>query len=802
MHQPPLDDEILARFDAADVIFLAQDGFGVPSARVRCYNFAKALRGQGLHAEVLSFFDHLGAADQSGALSIIPEEEKIRLGLRAYNEVLSRNPRAVLYVQKVGYHTLAAMLAAARGGNRLILDYDDYELDMQPFRRLEPWLPSLRPTDLLNTMTNRAAACVAASHRLRDILAPLNSNTHLIHTVADQDLFNPTGRAKPRRRFGENVNILYSGAFWGDIPMKDVLFAVDAFALVPRRIRERACFHIIGFGRAWEELKLRIRERYPTMDGIVLHEFIQPNEFGAVLNEMDIGVLPYSDNAFNTAKSPTKMFEYLLAKVTVCATPVGEAVHCLDHGETGLFARDIEGFAGNLARLIADEPLRHGLAEAAYRLAMERYSLQGIAERLAGIVQNILHPPPTATAETTLDEFLTKTLGRSRNIAPREVHLVRSDLRALRTMETPATADPRRWSAPLLAALDWPGLSAIEGIAPERARMLRQTGERCRNAARLRPSIRLPIQPRPPGPPSFSKLAAAEDWEDERWWSWVKRFRTNYATFHAPYAGDADTGHLNDEDVRNNACNYFKRSHGTWERVQFLYGLDRLGLMEGSARVLVASGDVDGLYLLMTGFAHHVDVLDLGERATEHAAQVAAGETDPWLTKPRRFQRDRLTVHHGQADALTNRCWDAVLLPQNTILRNGLAATLTWVDEHLDVGGVVVFSTRIRLNGDDGESSFPALPSASIGPGGLADQLAHHTGMAMLGPFDVSLSDATLDRFIVTGAPDAANPHLVARTGDALHITGVWFCRKQAPTSPGGWERMHDAFNGWRETAV
>ena len=383
MSEPSLlDADALDRFAAADVIFVAQDGYRQPSARVRCYNFARALRQQGLRAEVLSFFDHLGATDQCGPLSTIPEEEKLRLNLDAY-AILARNPRAVLYVQKVGYHTLAAALAAARGGNPVILDYDDYELDMQPFRRLEPWLPSLRPGELLRTMANRAAACVAASHHLYDILAPLNPNTHLIHTVADQELFNPAGRAAPRRRFGDAVNILYSGDFWGDIPMKDVLFALDAFALVPRRLRARARFHIVGFGRAWEELKDRIRERFPDVPEIALHGFIPPAEFGTVLREMDIGVLPYSANAFNAAKSPTKMFESILAKVAVCATPVGEAVHCLTPDVHGLFASGVEAYADSLARLIADDALRTRLAGAAHALALERYSLQGIAGRLA-----------------------------------------------------------------------------------------------------------------------------------------------------------------------------------------------------------------------------------------------------------------------------------------------------------------------------------------------------------------------------------------------------------------------------------
>ncbi len=788
---PTFDADALARYAAADVIFLAQDGFRQPSARVRCYNFAKALRQQGLRAEVLSFFDHLGATDQAGALSTIPEEEKIRLNLEAHR-VLATNPRAVLYVQKVGYHTLAAALAAERGGNRIVLDYDDYELDMQPFRRLEPWFPSLRPDQLFHTVANRAGACVAASHRLQTLLEPLNSNTHLIHTVADQDLFTADGRDAPRRRFGDRVNILYSGDFWGDIPMKDVLFAVDAFALVPRAVRDRACFHIIGFGRAWEELKRRLRERFPDLPNLELHEFIPPTEIPAVLREMDIGVLPYSANEFNVAKSPTKMFEFLLAKVAVCATPVGEVTHCLENGVSGLLAEGMEGYSAALARLICDDAFRRDVAEAAHRVAMERFSLQGIAPRLAAVVRALLEPEPRAEAlpVTTLEDFLAARLARSVPPAPREVHLMRRDLEALLATEDLEAADPRRWSGPLVAALDWPGLTSVERVAPDRVGALKAAAARHRNAARLRPEILLPARERPPGPPALGKLAAAEDWDDPSWRPWAVRVRTNVSTFQAPYIDDADAERRRDEDARNNIDNFFKRSRGTWERAQFLYGLDRLGLLERSLRALVLSAEVDGFYLMLTELARAVGVVDVGPGGTAHAERVGRGDRDPWLAKPRRFHRDRIAIHHGMPgrDLFADAPWDAVVLPQNTLPRlaeEGKAAeVLAWIDQRLAAGGVLAFSAEIRLNARPG---VPGLTPRQAE--GLGDALSD-TGLELPGAVDLSLSDATLDRFVTTGAPGSGNPNFAARTGEALHVTAVWFARKRAATPNTGWERL------------
>ena len=71
----------------------------------------------------------------------------------------------------------------------------------------------------------------------------------------------------------------------------------------------------------------------------------------------------------------------------------------------------------------------------------------------------------------------------------------------------------------------------------------------------------------------------------------------------------------------------------------------------------------------------------------------------------------------------------------------------------------------------------------------LGDTLVE-TGLELPGPVDLSLSDATLDRFVTTGAPGSENPNFVARTGEALHAPAVWFARKRGDVPGGGWERL------------
>lgn len=793
-----MDADHLARLAAADVIFLSQEGRRHASSRARCYGFAGMLREYGLRAEVLSFLDHLGATDASGPVSGIPEEEKIRLALRAH-AILACNPRAALYVQKAGYHGLTAALAATRGGNPIIFDYDDYELDAQPFRRLEPWFPSLSPTALLETLATRAHACVAGGGRVFDIIAPLNPNTHLIHTVCDGRVFADLDRAAPRRRFGDAVNILWCGEVWGDVVMRDVLFAIDAFACMPAAARAKACFHVIGFGRAWEALKERARERHPETRELIFHERIPPEKFGDVLREMDVGALAYDDNEFNNGKSPTKMFEFLVAGVAVCATPMGEPARCLRNGETALFGRGLEEYSQALARLVLDDALRARIAAAARSLGLERYTLAAVGPRLAAIVRGALDASSSRNAVSqspnsgaTLEEHMRAVLGNGRPRAPREILLARRDLTAILAAPNPEAVASRRWSAPLLALASWPGLAREEGVSRDRIAALVADARRLRNAARLRPSLVLPPVARPEGPPAPCKLAAAEDWEDAGWYAWAERYKTNNATFSLnQHDTVSDRDRLMDEERANHVHNFFKRSRGVWERVHFLHTMERFGVLARPPRALVVNHDVDGFHLALTEWAERVDVVDVGERRAEHAARVAAGEMDLWLLKPRRFRRNRLAIHHTPLDAppiAPGAGYDVAILPQNTLMTCvDPAALLTWVDARLRPGGLAMICVEIRLNDRSPGGGGPKVQGLSSrtlyddrGAERFGRSFANHVGWVPLSAFDGSLSDATLDRLVVTGAPDSANPHLVALTGDSLHMPAIWAFEKRS----------------------
>lgn len=746
-----------SRIAAADVIFVAQDGYTLAPARVRCYSFAKLLNQRGLRAEVLSFHDHLGAPLQGSRVNGMPLEDRLRFNAAAV-DLLALNPRAVIYLQKTGYHTLACMIAAGRNGNPIILDYDDYDLECHSFCELETWLPDLAPDRLLRSVASRAYACIASSRSILDIVAPYNPRAILIHTVADQEVFTTQGRDRPRSRLGDAVNILWCGDVWGHIPMKDLFFAAEAFAALPAAVREQARFHIIGFGGAWETTRERLRRRYQGEARLVLHDFTPPAEMPGVFRETDIGVLPYFDNAFNRAKSPTKMFEYMLSGVTVLSTPVGEAALCLEDGQSVLLAEGVDAFAAALARLIEDPALRRRLAAAARVRALAEYSLQGVGACLENTVRGALAARRGASSGfSTPDAFMAEALGRRRPVASRETALALNDLRMLARSPDLAAENPRRWSAPLLALLDWPGLMEREGVTPAQAAQLRSSGAALRGAARWRPRLRLPPANRPAGPPALCKLAAAEDWEDPAWFHQLDGFKTNLSSFSGDGQGGAE-----DEDRLNHTYNFFKRSRGAWERAHLLYGLERLGLLDVGAQMLVGAAAVDGFYLYLTERAGHVDVVNLGPGPAACAA--AAGKRDPWLAKPRLYYADRLTIRHGGGDVVSDRQWDAAIILQAAADRLNDPAFVARLAAGLKPDGVLAFCLPLRL---DLSAASPQPPSAVL-----------QAGFAPLDGFDASISDATLDRTVQAGTADAANPHFAIEDAAGLFMPAIWFCRR------------------------
>ena len=112
------------------IIFVTREGYNLAGARVRAYNFSKALEERGLDTEVLSYAECLGAGDGINERKM-GFFEKLRYNVRAYKK-LEKEKDAIIVLQRVNYHTLSVLAARVIRKNRIILDMDDWEIREDP----------------------------------------------------------------------------------------------------------------------------------------------------------------------------------------------------------------------------------------------------------------------------------------------------------------------------------------------------------------------------------------------------------------------------------------------------------------------------------------------------------------------------------------------------------------------------------------------------------------------------------------------------------------------------------------------
>jgi radical SAM superfamily enzyme YgiQ (UPF0313 family)/glycosyltransferase involved in cell wall biosynthesis len=377
------------------VIFICQDGYQLAPARVRCYNFAKELNKHGISTDVLSYYDTLGASHQGSQCNNMDDIEKLELNLKAY-EILEKEKDAIFYVQKAGYHFLAPYLVAQKYGNKIIFDYDDYDLQCHPFQNLHQFVTGMRANNLFKDLAATSNACIGASKFLCQMLGQYNQNVHYIVTGVDTDKFD---FQRDHKAITDFVEILWLGDIWSPTILNSILFCIKNYIQLNQAIITKSRLNLITFGTFAPELENIIKTHYKDYYNtkICFHSQKHPDEIPEILYRTHIGLAPLStDNEFeinfNKSKSPTKVFEYMACKVAVLGTKIGELGNIIEDGYDGfLFDNDPREFQEKLSRLIMSDTLRNTFALNAYKKVTEKYSLKAIGQQLITVINSILN---------------------------------------------------------------------------------------------------------------------------------------------------------------------------------------------------------------------------------------------------------------------------------------------------------------------------------------------------------------------------------------------------------------------------
>lgn len=358
------------------IIFISREGYQLPGARIRCYNFAKELSKYNIQTEVLSYKDQLGAKDGKEE-DLMEDSQRIWHNLKAFSK-LKQNKNAILYIQRIHYHYLAPLLAHETYGNKLVLDMDDWDLGYNPFKRLSYFKP-LKGISLTKKIARISVGCVASSEYLLKYLSELNPNTAYIPTGVDTSLFHPIDKSH------NNKEIIFSwtGTMFREDNVENLLFIIDCFWQL-NKLYSEIQLQIVGTGPRIKGIAEIIQSKYPHAN-IQIKGWIPPADIPKYLSGIDVGLFPLIQNIkFNLSKSPTKLFEYMAMKKPTVSSNIGELSNVIKDGITGSLAiyNSKESFIEKMENLILNQKIREQMGENALETIREEYSLEALGKRL------------------------------------------------------------------------------------------------------------------------------------------------------------------------------------------------------------------------------------------------------------------------------------------------------------------------------------------------------------------------------------------------------------------------------------
>ena len=364
------------------IIFITREGYSLPGARVRCYNFARILKQYGVSTEVLSFADNLGAkyGEKELEMSYL---DKIKYNVKAFKMLLRKERDSIFFIQRLNYHALAPFLASLLKGNKIIFDCDDWNIRENPVCYLG-FFPSSKMEFLTRKIAQYADKCIVASLFLKDYLCRFNKKTYYIPTGVDTDVFKPQNNHRDASR----ITFSWIGTVYHKEMQENIKFILDCFLVLAGKHRN-IFLNLAGGGRYFCEANTYINSLW-CKDRIIVNDWILPDEIPKYLSCIDIGLLPLIQHTkFNKSKSATKLFEYMAMGRPTVSSNIGESTHIIRDGDNGYLAGSKEEFIEKMEKLIDNPVLCTYMGNKARESIEENYSLKVLGKQLSDILRTM-----------------------------------------------------------------------------------------------------------------------------------------------------------------------------------------------------------------------------------------------------------------------------------------------------------------------------------------------------------------------------------------------------------------------------
>lgn len=354
---------------AVKILALTKYGSQAASTRQRFTQYEPALAAAGMAVDYSTFFDndHLDRLIAGRGASYLA-------ALRGY----ARRARAVLAARDydalwVHYELFPYLPGAFErigkwAGIPIVVDYDDATFHIYDTSR-HSLVRRLLSHKLVPLLESASAACCGNSY-LHDYVSQYCQHTIILPTVVDTNRYIPVGR--------ENAGPVVIGwigspSTWEFVrPLLPLLRSlVEEFGVI---------FRAVGAGDGAK------RDLFPGLDLVTWSE---ASEIAMVQN-MDIGIMPVPDGSFERGKCGYKLVQYMACGKPVVASPVGVNRSMVELGPTGFLAQSDSEWRDALVQLISDPRLRASLGQTGRARAVADFSLAGQSGRLVELFQSVV----------------------------------------------------------------------------------------------------------------------------------------------------------------------------------------------------------------------------------------------------------------------------------------------------------------------------------------------------------------------------------------------------------------------------
>lgn len=258
-------------------------------------------------------------------------------------------------------------------GKPVVYDFDDaifHQYDMHPSPIVRHFLGGK-----LQPLMRQSSLCVCGNAYLKAYADNFAPRTVIVPTVLDTAVYLPRAESRNTRE-PLTVGWIGSPSTWS---------FVLPFVPLLQRLAEELDFviRIVGAGQP---------SAMPSR-----FEFLQWSEERevALIQGMDIGIMPLPDEPWARGKCGYKLVQYMACGIPVIASPVGVNTDIVDEGINGHLARDEGEWEAAIRRLASSAELRTAMGDRGRNKIVADYSLRTHGPRLAAMLRELVGASPS-----------------------------------------------------------------------------------------------------------------------------------------------------------------------------------------------------------------------------------------------------------------------------------------------------------------------------------------------------------------------------------------------------------------------